>query len=128
MREINLNLFRKVVAPDYAHRSDEDIQLFATEAQNELDEEAFGDLFPRALCLITAHLIFVSDRKPEIVGVVDSARVGQLENRWSNSDRLDQDPGYVISKYGREFLRLRKQAVVSPFITDAATFTVLDYY
>ena len=103
-------MFRKVVAKEYASRSDEDLNLFASEAALELNSEIFGDLYPRCLCLLTAHLIFVSERSAELTGVMESAKAGNVENKWKVAET---NHDYSLSKYGQEYLRLRKQVVTT---------------
>ena len=120
--ELNLDLFKTVVAPAYKDEGDSTINEFATAALDEISQQAFGKYFQRAWANLTAHLIFVSKRDSDIVGAIDSIKVGQVERRFMNSDRIDQDPGYSISKYGREFLRLRKFIVRGPFMLDATDF------
>ena len=110
----NLDLFKTVVAPEYATLGDSTINQFATEAVNEVSQKVFGNFFQRAWANLTAHLIFVSKRDPEVVGVLDSVRAGQVERRYMNMDRHGQDPQYLVSKYGKEFLRLRRSVVRGP--------------
>ena len=66
-------------------------------------------------------------RDSQVAGALDRTKAGNVETRWVNLDRVEQDPGYSISKYGREFLRLRKLTVTAPVFVEIAT-PQPDYY
>ena len=110
----NLPLFKIVVAPEYANEGDTTINTFAAAALTEIDQAAFGATFLRAWANLTAHFIFTSKRSPDITGALDSVKVGQVEHRYINQDRHDQDSQYLTNKYGKEYLRLRRQILRGP--------------
>ena len=120
--ELNLNLFKTVVAPEYKDEGDSTINEFAAAALDEVSQKAFGKFFQRAWANLTAHLIFVSKRDSEITGILDGVKIGQIDKRYLNPDRMGQDPQYLISKYGKEFLRLRRQIVRGPIFLTSGDF------
>ena len=121
---INIDLFKKVVAPEFESMDDETIELFADEAKIELSESAWGKRYPRALCLITAHMIKLSKKTAADAGTdstgsineLKKIKVGDLEKEYAVSNKqngTDQDT-YGLTLYGKEFLRLRKQLLITP--------------
>ena len=119
---LNLDLFKTVVAPEYKDEGDSTINEFAAAALDEVSQKAFGKFFQRAWANLTAHLIFVSKRDSQVTGILGSVKVGQIERRYLNPDRMGQDPQYLISKYGKEFLRLRRQIVRGPIFLTSGDF------
>lgn len=112
---IDLVLFRKVIAKEYASLSDDVITMFAAEAENEVSKDAFGALYARALCLLTAHLIFISDLNFRTPGAISSSNVGAVSRVWTNAFHWNRDmKGMGASKFGVEFQRLVYRTVSSP--------------
>ena len=113
---LDLKIFKIVVAPEYAQMSEDDIKAFADAALLEVSPEKFGKYFQRAWANLTAHFVFLSKRDSETVGILDSVKVGQVEHRYLNFEKAGQDPNYLVSKYGKEFLRLRSMITRGPII------------
>lgn len=112
---INLDLFKNVVAKEYATLSNEIIETFAAEAENEVSEEVLGSLYPRALCLLTAHLLFISDLNLRTPGAITSANTGSIARVYSSAFHWNRDmKGMGASKFGVEFQRLVYRRVHSP--------------
>lgn len=116
----NYELFRKVVAPEYASMNDADIDLFNVEAELEISESFFGDLYPRVWCLVTAHIISMSKRSLAGSNGAGSAeikkiKVGDLEREFnvSSDAKVATDP-YNLTSYGKEYKRLRGKVVKAP--------------
>ena len=122
---LNYDLFRKVVAPEYASKADAELDLFATEAECEVSETKWGCKYDRAVALITAHLIAMSERAKNSgtgssgTGQLTKVKVGQLERTFDAGEN-SQGQGssgkgsYSLTIYGKEFLRIRKQLLKGP--------------
>ena len=115
---LNYELFRKVVAPEYADMLDADLDPFASEAECEIAKSKWGCRYDRAVALITAHLIAISKR-PEgfggnaATGELKKVKVGDLEREFQSSSSND-DSAYGLTIYGKEFIRIRKQILKGP--------------
>jgi len=112
---INLVLFRTVVAPEFASMTDEQINSFGTEAEIEIAERVFKERYPRAVCLITAHLIAKSKQSSTMgaTGPLKRTKVGDLEREYAVSTEGANEP-YNLTSYGKEFIRLRRQVPMTP--------------
>lgn len=112
---INLELFRKVVAIEFAAMTDDDITMFSNEAEIELSEKVFGSRYPRAVCLITAHLISMSklNSASGAVNPLKRTKVGDLEREYAVSVE-GQNDSFNLTPYGKEFVRLRRQILMTP--------------
>jgi hypothetical protein len=115
---LNYDLFRKVVAPEFASMSDEDLDLFAAEAECEVAQSKWGCRYDRAIALITAHLIAMSQRASGMggnaaTGELKKVKVGDLEREFQSSSS-DSSDSYGLTTYGKEFLRIRKQILKGP--------------
>lgn len=118
---LNYELFRKVVAPEYADKTDAELDLFANEAECEVSESKWGCKYDRAVALITAHLIAMSERAKNSgtgssgTGQLTKVKVGQLERTFdAGSDVEKKDGSYNLTIYGKEFIRIRKQLLKGP--------------
>jgi len=116
---LNYDLFRKVVAPEYASKSNDTLDLFAGEAEKEIAVSKWGNKYDRAVALITAHLIAMSERAEKLgnsaTGQLKRTKVGQLEREFgAGSNTNDSGNPYDLTIYGKEFLRLRKQVLKGP--------------
>lgn len=117
---LNYELFRKVVAPEYASKTDAELDLFATEAECEVSQKKWGCKYDRAVALITAHLIAMSERAKNSgtgssgTGQMKKVKVGQLEREFDVGSSSDEDGSYSLTIYGKEFIRIRKQLLKGP--------------
>ena len=115
---LNYDLFRVVVAPEYAALSNATLDIFAAEAELEVSVKAFGKRYPRAVALITAHLINMSKRSEDgsssSSGELKKIKVGDLEREFAVSSDSKSSGSYNLTTYGKEFLRLRKQSLMGP--------------
>ena len=121
MATFNLDLFKEVVAPEFASKSDTVINTFADEAYLELSESVWGKRHPRAWALITAHLMAMADKSSKgsdkSTGQLRKTKVGQLEREYDvTADSNSKDGSYNLTTYGKEFIRLRKQVLIGPII------------
>ncbi len=113
---LNYDLFKTVVAPEYKDMENATLDVFATEAECEIAESKFGCKYDRAVALITAHLIKMSEISQNgITGQLVKTKVGQLERQYDVANSGDaKDGSYNMTVYGKEFLRIRKQILKSP--------------
>lgn len=119
---LNYELFRKVVAPEYASKDNLELDLFASEAECEVAASKWGCRYDRAVALITAHLIAMSERAKNSgtgssgTGALKKVKVGQLEREFDVGSGVEADANgsYNLTIYGKEFVRLRKQVLKGP--------------
>lgn len=115
---LNYELFRKVVAPEYADKTDAELDLFAAEAECEVSQKKWGCRYDRAVALITAHLIAMSERSSSNgnagTGQLKKVKVGQLEREFDVGSGTSSDDSYNLTIYGKEFIRIRKQVLKGP--------------
>ena len=116
---LNYDLFRKVVAPEYASMIDADLDVFAAEAEIEVSLKAFGKFYDRAVALITAHLIAMSERYKTMggnsaTGQLSKTKVGDLERQFLSSGDSGKNGSYDLTTYGTEFIRIRKKVLMGP--------------
>ena len=110
---IDLELFR-VLAPEYSSIQSDEVVSFSKQAESEVGD-AFGPLYDRALCLLTAHLIFNSREViPSTPGRLNSTTVGGVTKSWDNPFSTS---GLSTSKYGFEFRRLSLLILRGPIFT-----------
>lgn len=112
-------LFRTVVAPEFAAKTDGEIELFQSEAEIEISEKKFLSRYPRAVALMTAHLMVMSDRSiakkaSSGQGPLKKTKVGQLEREFAVSTSDKSNESILLTDYGKEFIRLRKQVLKGP--------------
>jgi len=122
---LNYELFRVVVAPNFASMSNSELDLFAEQAACELSREKWGDKYDRALALLTAHAIELSKRNARsgdkgsggATGELKRTKVGQLEREYSvstNSSGKSSEDTYSLTLFGKEYIRLRRQILRGP--------------
>ena len=109
----------KVRFPQFKDETDERVQFFIDDAQPYFNVDLWGTFYAQGLCFYVAHQFFVSnmyakagDGKAatlETVGGVTSKKVGDLQKNYSDgmATAMMNDP-YLLSPYGREYLRLRR--------------------
>jgi len=109
-----------VVAPEYASKTKTELDMFASEAEKEISINAFGKFYDRAVALITAHLIAMSERHKKMggnaaTGQLTGTKVGDLSRQFSkSSDSTNKNGSYDLTIYGVEYLRIRKKILMGP--------------
>lgn len=114
---LNYELFRTVVAPEFAAKADADLDVFAEEAELEISEKAFKKLYPRAVALITAHLIKMSElsNSPNgSTGELKKVKVGDISREYAVGESQADGDTYALTVYGKEYLRLRSKLLKTP--------------
>ena len=114
---LNEHLFKVVVAPEFANEPN--LDLFATEAECEVNINVWGCRYDRAVALITAHLIAMSKKSngmggSSVTGQLRKVKVGDLERDFASGSTADKNGSYDLTTYGAEFLRIRKQVLKGP--------------
>ena len=126
-----LSIFR-IVAPGFKGIDDETVNLWIELTDPLVSRRRFGRLHSQALAFLTAHRMYLADIGHEDEEMVDGLNLGNLaagktrhissfsEGKVSISFNHDQgdldtegDAYYGLSKYGIEFLKLRRKRVVS---------------
>jgi hypothetical protein len=100
------------VAPEFSKVTPAKLSRFVGYAQLTIDRSVFGDKADLATAYLTAHILKMSTRKG-VGGVVTMEKVGDLQRQYSMSPRdreLDQ------TGYGKEFKRIRRTVVITPFL------------
>lgn len=117
----NYELFRVVVAPEFASKTDAEIDLFANEALCEVNcnKSRWGCRYDRAWALITAHMMKLSEISKNGSsgggGPLKKVKVGQLEREYDTASSTEAKNGsYNLTNYGLEYIRLRKKNLSSP--------------
>lgn len=125
------------IAPEFAAKDDDTLAFYLDLAQERLDARAWGKPFSTAVCLLTAHLAttLLAESEGAAAGTGAAGQVTQVTvGRWSMQfgkglsgaeSGLDPaaDGSLVQTRYGREFLALRKtraagrSRLVSPYYT-----------
>lgn len=110
----------KDIAPELAGVSDARVTRFINRAKLSVNEDVFGDTYDLAVTYLAAHMLAVS---PETSGggavsqIVTSEKVGDLSRTYQESNSSIVEPTSLSrTRYGDEFLRLRRACVISPVV------------
>lgn len=102
----------KRIAPEFSSLDDATvIQPFINDAAGEISPDAWGSKADRVIALLAAHAIAVS--YPNLYArLTSSERVGDISRSYERSSfpRADE---YATTRFGIEFLRLRRQLGLS---------------
>ena len=117
LNRLNATLFRTVVAPEYAAKTDDELEPFAAEAELEIAPSKWGKFEPRALALMTAHLLKMGDisaaKATQSSGSrIKKTKVGDLSREYQMSGK--NDDSLDLTTYGEELKRLRKRILKGP--------------
>lgn len=89
------------------------LEYYLEQAQNQVDESAFGVNYTHAVYLRLAHMLTLLDPSTAGQGPVTSEKAGDVQYSYSyiaGEESLSQ------SKYGLEFMELRKENVVGAIV------------
>lgn len=114
----------KAYAGQFSELLDNKIQLYINYAKLSVPQKKWGVKYDFALLLLTCHLLTLalidqSSSKKGTLGAVTSETVGELSRTYGdgggqqasiNGDSLNQ------TTYGKEFLRLQRSLVKTPFV------------
>ncbi len=115
---LNYDLFKVVVAPEFAGKSNSTLDLFAAQAEIQITEKVWLTRYDMGVAYLTAHMITMADRNArsggnKVTGELRKTKVGNLEREYAVDDK-NSDGAYNLTSYGKEFIRLRKQLVIGP--------------
>ena len=110
---LNVTVF-EAVAPEFAGLSDTSQRdTLATLAENQVSSDIWGNHYDHAVALLTAHMMKLSSTTSS-GNQVKMEKVGDVQRTYSvNENETDE---MRATKYGREFLRIRKQILKTPFV------------
>jgi hypothetical protein len=100
--------------PEFASVADARIQVFIDDAELEMDEGRWGDLYDRGLSALTAHLLAIANRNAasagtgiSIGGALTARTIGSLSASFGSSPSNGSTEDYLRSTaYGADYLRL----------------------
>ena len=88
------------------------IDLFLSDAQQEISQAQWGRLFERGVLALAAHLLRLSLWATEGNGGANrnvvSESAGELSVGYATPTITGTDADYQLTAYGQEYLRLRK--------------------
>lgn len=98
--------------PEFKELDEKRIELFLSDAESELSEKRWGNMYQRGKYALTAHLLFLDNLRQKTQGqavkAVTGERVGELSVNFATSGITGTEADYQLSAYGQEYLRLRK--------------------
>ncbi len=110
---LNLPLFRQI-APEFKTKPLSEFNFIVKEAEKQVIPGRWRKKTDLGVVLLTAHMIKAADP-------VGTGRAGPITSEGVGSESRsygvgDLDSAYKSTRYGREFLRIRKQIVSSPLV------------
>jgi hypothetical protein len=100
----------KVIYPESAHRSGDEIDVFIDIAKLWLSEKVWADKYETGAAYLTAHLMEVSRRRGA-GGAITSDRTGDVAKSFSGT--IDERELSTTGP-GQTFLALRRTLVLTP--------------
>jgi len=99
---------------EFASETDARVQVYITDAELEMDEGRWGDLYDRGLSALTAHLLAIANRNAassgtgiSLGGALTSRTVGSVSVSFGSAPTSGSTEAYLLSTaYGAEYLRL----------------------
>jgi len=103
--------------PEFSSVSDARIQLFIDDAELEVDETRWGDLYDKGVSYLTAHLLTIGESTAGQTGgtvggvaPIGSQNIGDVSVSWRHSSLIDDKVAYMNSTtYGQEYYRLMRR-------------------
>ena len=110
---LNKPLFDQV-APEFKDKPVGDFDLIVIEAEKQVKPARWRTKTDLAVVLLTAHMLKAADPKGTgNSGPVQSSTVGSLSRSYAAGEQNDR---LKSTRYGREFLGLRRQVSPTPFV------------
>lgn len=116
----------KALFPEFSSVSDQRIENFIEIAKLSVAEKVWGSSFGTGVSYLTAHLLKRAGVGGGVQGgssnpgVVSSEKVGELQRSYALpnfSGGSAEDALLATTSYGMEYLRLRRQILVTPMVT-----------
>lgn len=108
----------KRIAPEFSERTDLKEWLF--QAAANMNPEAWGNLYPLGAAYLAAHFLTQSVGAQFTsggAGPVTSVKEGDLSLSFGSVTGSGSDVFYTTTKFGVEFLRMRKTLILTPGIS-----------
>ena len=112
---LDSKIFRIVTGGEFSATPIPDLDCLYDLAIPATPENLWGDRTEHARALLVAHMLTVSESGGSAAGPVEREKVAQLEREYAVN--ADSDSTYMMTSYGREFLRLRSALVKTPLFT-----------
>jgi len=107
---LDINIFR-CLAPEFSEVTNTKLNEITEFVQYQINEVCWGNRAPQGLALLVAHTLTVAERGGTS-GSITMEKVGDLSRSYSAPQGND---GLDSTSYGKEFKRLRKMLVISPY-------------
>lgn len=116
----------KVLFPEFSSVSDQRIENFIEIAKLSVNEAVWKSSYGTGLSYLTAHLLKRAGAGGGVqggssnAGMVTSEKVGELQRSYALpnfSGGSAEDSLLATTSYGIEYLRLRRQILVTPMVT-----------
>lgn len=107
----------KIRFPEFEEIPDSRIQFWLDDAQLEVGESAWDDLYEKGVMLLSAHFLSIDQINQDddesgggVTGNVTSRSVGDVSVSFAKSSSdSSSDDWYLQTSYGTEYLRLKKR-------------------
>lgn len=111
----------KALFPELSAESDARITIMIGIATLSVSPSAWGTLADPATAYLTAHMLALAKRGVGgASGPVTSSKVGELSRGYADLTALLKSE-LAATVYGAEYLRMRRQILVTPMVTGGAT-------
>lgn len=103
-----------LLAPEFTSLADADFTAIMALAALEVNVTQWGARADHAGNLITAHMLTLSRPNLAVGDIVASERVGEVSRAYAIApiQIAGGDESYKTTRYGREYLRLRRLSIV----------------
>ena len=97
--------------PEFDSVNDSRIQIFIDDAELELDEGRWGDLYDKGLSYLTAHLLYMGEQSAggsgAGLGPLSTKSIGDVSVSFGSYLAADNDANsFNSTSYGQEYYRL----------------------
>lgn len=116
----------KALFPEFSTVSDVRIQALIDIANLSVNQKVWGSSYAPGIAYLVAHLLKRSGAAAGVsggssqAGTVSSEKVGELQRSYATpsvSSASAEDALLATTSYGIEYLRLRRQILVTPMVT-----------
>jgi len=116
--------------PEFDSLADARIQLFIDDAELELDEDRWGDLYDKGLSYLTAHLLYIGEQtstgQGEGGGPLSTKAVGDVSLSFGSYLTTNKDANsFNATSYGQEYYRLMMMVGMGAVAVTAESVTVI---
>ena len=103
--------------PEFANVETSTIQLAINDAALSVNRDVFGVKADLATIYMAAHLLALSSpSNSKAGGRITSEKVGDLARTYAGGSEIGKSDPLAETKYGIEFLRIRRSVVTSPCV------------